>query len=155
MQATRQAAPGRVIRARSLTDDVIYDFADGGITSKGEPTQSRLRAEHAFKKRVLLEGSASESLPLFALAEVPSSFSPDDPFDRDVLKDRDGQWAMPTAKWKAEQKGRLAKRSDSTRIAEVKAKQNTATTIADNLARLVASQGAAPKTATQQPQAKV
>lgn len=129
---------GRVIRVRSITDENTYDFVDGGINKSGEPTQSRLRTERALKKRVLVLGSDTESLPVFALAETPPSFSPDDPFDRDLLKDRDGSWAMPTAKWKAEQAKRVGKRSDSARIAAMKAKQTAANAVVDNLSKLIA-----------------
>jgi preprotein translocase subunit SecD len=43
-----------------------------------------MRAERALRKRTV------EGLPVFALAETPEILSPDDAFDRDILKDRDG-----------------------------------------------------------------
>jgi len=138
MQATRVQRSSRVIRVLCITDHNIFDIVDGGVTKSGEATQSRLHAERTLKKRVLVLGSETESLPVFALAEIPQVFSVDDPFDRDHLKDRDGGWATPTPKWLAEQDRRVVRRKDSARIAESKAKQTAANAVVDNLARLVA-----------------
>lgn len=133
-------ATKRTLHVESITDGFTYTITDS-VNDKSEPTQQRLAAEKLLKKKVpVLGGEPGELIPLFRLVKEPVVFSPHDQFDTELLKDDDGKWLVASDKWKAEQKKRIGKRSDSAARAEAQVKASAMSKVMDGLTTLIAGQ---------------
>lgn len=82
---------------------------DDGCDGEGRPNQQRQHMAEMLRKRIMVDGA---EVPVFRLAEPPPPCAyPNDKagmrmravdrFDRDVLKDEDGRWRLPSEQWLA------------------------------------------------------
>lgn len=116
---------GRRIEVLSLFDSNSYGVKDLGQTKDGDDTQSRATARATLLKTRVVNG---KDVRCFMLAKAPAVLHPSDKFDRDILKDPNGNWLEPSADWLALRETfigrRVAAAADAKQIVANKATQN-------------------------------
>jgi hypothetical protein len=124
-KALYKGRKGRKIQVLSLFDENKYGINDKGLNKEGDETQSRACARATLTKTRVVDG---KDFRCFALAETPEVLHPNDPFDRQVLKDQTGNWVLPSAEWLAARDLFIARRrsaaADAKQIVANKATQN-------------------------------
>lgn len=126
----------RILKYFSIKDEHLHQVEDNSRGKDGDDTQGRAHARTVFSKTITLEDG--RVLPMFMLAEAPEVFSPEDPFDRELLVDRStGKWLQPTREWLEERARRIEKKRDRAETARIAVENQTARDVLKGLAELI------------------
>lgn len=124
----------RKLKFICINDGNVREMTDTGLV-KGETSSNRQAIIRVLGKRVEVDG---KKLSTFMLAEAPTvELYPEDPFDQEVLRDRQGNLILPDAVWLAERARRIRQSTARQEEMQEKARDVLKQDVAEGLTDLI------------------
>jgi len=99
----------RRLKLFCINDKHVVEFLDTGVDRNGDPTSQRQALMRVLEKKVVV---GDLKVATFCLAEAPEVlFVDDDEFENRYLRDRSGNWALPTPQWMEMREARSGERA--------------------------------------------